>query len=395
MIKTTINKNISLDLVLDNLGIKYTRSGDECKLCNPWRDDKNPSLNCNTKTNVFFDFATGESGDIITFYARLKNLNNRTNYRQIVAEINQICGYDDKENITHESDKIINEKVRTYNNYNGINSNCQAEIDKEDISIFSDIFTDFVDYFGFGSNNKHVNQVAGYTFICSRKLESEIYTYSLGSTKPKNKSSFGYAVQNHFKNYDQTRLYESGLFNKHGYLKDQYKNRLIIPYFDNEKVVFLQFRSLWTDEEILSLSKEEKVYNKVDSKYINVNSSNYNRPLIWGLKQAIKEEKTNDDVVITESVLDAISAIKLGYKAIAIGSTSNVNNKLLEELKPLLELNKRLILALDNDQSGKQANIKLAKLLISYGFNHELLSEWSNAGDSKDINQFLINHNYV
>lgn len=390
-----INENVSFDLLLNNLGLKYTRSGDECRLCNPLRDDKNPSLNCNIKKNIYKDFATGESGDIINFYARLKNLNDRTNYRQIVAEINQICGYNDKENITLESDKIEIEKVRTHNNYNDDNINCQEGINKEDISIFSDIYTDFIDYFSFGSNNKHVNQVTGYTFISSRKLESEIYTYSLGSTKPKNKSSFGYAVKNHFKGYDQTRLYECGLFNKYGYLKDQYINRLIIPYFDNDKVVFLQFRTLWTDQEILSLSEEQKKYYQTYSKYINVNSSNYNRLLVWGLEQAIKEEKTNDDVVITESVLDAISAIKLGYKAIAIGSTSNVNNKLLEELKPLLELNKRLILALDNDEVGKEANTKLAKLLINYGFNHELLSEWSNAGNSKDINQFLINLSYV
>ncbi|MCL2485870.1 MAG: toprim domain-containing protein [Endomicrobia bacterium] len=90
-------------------------------------------------------------------------------------------------------------------------------------------------------------------------------------------------------------------------------------------------------------------------------------------------------VFVTEGEIDALSIIEIGGEALGLGSINNVN-KLLELCKsehPAIPL----ILSLDNDERGKEAQLKLKlgleDLKISF-------FEVNTAGDYKDPNEHLV-----
>lgn len=91
-------------------------------------------------------------------------------------------------------------------------------------------------------------------------------------------------------------------------------------------------------------------------------------------------------IIITEGELDAISIIEAGGEAIGLGSSSNVNlfiNDYVKENKPA----QPLIIALDNDSTGREATADLeAKLkeIGIYPYRAELY------GKCKDANELLI-----
>lgn len=101
-------------------------------------------------------------------------------------------------------------------------------------------------------------------------------------------------------------------------------------------------------------------------------------------------ENKNKDFFIVEGEIDALSLISAGQKAIALGSTSNVNI-LLEHLKKDKPQNK-FFLMLDNDETGinteKELYTKLKELNINVvRIPPTLLEEYKKY---KDPNDFLV-----
>lgn len=100
-------------------------------------------------------------------------------------------------------------------------------------------------------------------------------------------------------------------------------------------------------------------------------------------------------VFITEGELDALSLLEAGYNAVGIGGTSGVK-ALVEALEAVGEHNQPfLLLALDNDKKGEEAQAKLTEALTEKGYKgfkaleavgglHPLYQE------AKDANEALI-----
>lgn len=89
---------------------------------------------------------------------------------------------------------------------------------------------------------------------------------------------------------------------------------------------------------------------------------------------------------VTEGQLDAMSFLELGYPfVIALGSMTNVQKlvRLLEQ-KPT---NKMLILALDNDEAGRKAQVKLAEELKKRNIPYLSADIY---GEFKDANECLV-----
>ena len=90
-------------------------------------------------------------------------------------------------------------------------------------------------------------------------------------------------------------------------------------------------------------------------------------------------------VFITEGEIDALSIIEMSGEALALGSVNNVN-KFIELCKiepPVIPL----ILSLDNDERGKEAQEKLKKGLEALNLSY---FEVNTAGEYKDPNEHLI-----
>ncbi|MBR6014415.1 MAG: toprim domain-containing protein [Selenomonadaceae bacterium] len=90
---------------------------------------------------------------------------------------------------------------------------------------------------------------------------------------------------------------------------------------------------------------------------------------------------------VTEGELDAVSFYEIGFNAVALGSVSNIN-KFIQHLKTLTKKPKCIIVALDNDDAGKEGNKKLKFELENIGV-HVLIAD-DIYGKYKDANDALI-----
>lgn len=91
-------------------------------------------------------------------------------------------------------------------------------------------------------------------------------------------------------------------------------------------------------------------------------------------------------IFIVEGELDALSIIEVGGEAVGLGSTANINlfiNNYLKKQKPA----QPLVLALDNDDSGKKATEELAKALDGLGVPYYRLDPYNG---QKDANTALL-----
>ena len=91
-------------------------------------------------------------------------------------------------------------------------------------------------------------------------------------------------------------------------------------------------------------------------------------------------------VFVVEGELDAISIEQLGYPSLALGSASNIG--LISERTDLNELEYPLIVALDNDDTGKKKSHDLCSRLEKKGIQYVTLD--TLYGDYKDANECLI-----
>ena len=98
---------------------------------------------------------------------------------------------------------------------------------------------------------------------------------------------------------------------------------------------------------------------------------------------------------ITEGEIDAMSFYELCHaNAVALGSVSNIQ-KLVDHLKVMGEKKpKRLIAALDNDEAGREGNLKLRQALEKIGI-HVLIADFiykdlEHNVDYKDANEILV-----
>lgn len=96
-------------------------------------------------------------------------------------------------------------------------------------------------------------------------------------------------------------------------------------------------------------------------------------------------ESMQAPLIVVEGEIDALSIIEIGYQAIALGSTTNYK-KLISycmELKPT----KPLLIALDNDKSGKETTTKLVEGLRA---NNIECYAVNICGSWKDANEALV-----
>lgn len=94
---------------------------------------------------------------------------------------------------------------------------------------------------------------------------------------------------------------------------------------------------------------------------------------------------TDKPIFICEGEIDALSIEEVGGSAIGLGSVSNIKllTAFLQEFKPATPL----LLALDNDERGREATKKLSETLASMSIEHFIFNPY---GSHKDANEALI-----
>ena len=121
-----------------------------------------------------------------------------------------------------------------------------------------------------------------------------------------------------------------------------------------------------------SLSEREKKFSKLKEGEVE----------LFNVK-AIEESK--EPVFVVEGEIDAMSIVEVGHNAVALGSTKNYRKFLtyVREHKP----QQLLLIALDNDKSGKEITPKLIAGLQTFNIDYH---EVNISGENKDPNEYLV-----
>lgn len=121
-----------------------------------------------------------------------------------------------------------------------------------------------------------------------------------------------------------------------------------------------------------SISEQEKKYVKVKEGKVQ----------LFNIK-ALQE--MTEPVFVVEGEIDALSVIEVGHSAIGLGSVSNYKKLVNEVAKKPPKF--PLLIALDNDESGRQTSVKLLEELQK--INIECYEVDIN-GEYKDSNEYLV-----
>ena len=72
-------------------------------------------------------------------------------------------------------------------------------------------------------------------------------------------------------------------------------------------------------------------------------------------------KKSTDPIFIVEGEIDAMSIVEVGGKAVGLGSIGNIN-KLINLISDL-KVDRTFILSLDQDEKGREAELKISRAI--------------------------------
>lgn len=102
-------------------------------------------------------------------------------------------------------------------------------------------------------------------------------------------------------------------------------------------------------------------------------------------------KKSTDPIFIVEGEIDAMSIVEVGGKAVALGSIGNINK--LINLVSDLKIDRTFILSLDQDEKGREAELKLAEQFRNKKI--KFISFKLTIDDVKDPNDMLVKNKGV
>ena len=341
-IKEKIKNSLPLEEFLRREGQDLIPSGQGkfMTLC-PFHDDKTPSLSIDTGKQLWHCFGCELGGDIFSYAMKRRGLK-------------------------------FNEAV----NYLAGNLNIQEPVKKMKVSLKKETAPE-IDW------NKRILILERLAEIYHKNLletpEALEYLNKRGIGTPEIINTFkpGYSKGNIpetlSKTGEELEILEAlgiigRLRNKSGKesVFELFKNCVIFPIMDGEnRVVEIYGRSI---------NEEAKIKHRyLKGKHEGVFNS--------------KAFKVYEEIIITESVIDALSFVRLGFQNVTAsfgiqGFTEN-HLKLMEENNT-----RKIIIAYDNDSAGKFASKKLSERIKKKGFSHVFTLNIPEG--SKDINEFLI-----
>ena len=102
-------------------------------------------------------------------------------------------------------------------------------------------------------------------------------------------------------------------------------------------------------------------------------------------------KNSTDPIFIVEGEIDAMSIVEVGGKAVGLGSIGNIN-KLINLISDL-KVDRTFILSLDQDEKGREAELKLAEQFRSKKI--KFISYKLTIDDVKDPNEMLVKNKGV
>ncbi|WP_234121416.1 DNA primase [Clostridium hydrogenum] len=303
-------------------------------LC-PFHNEKTPSFSVSQDKQIYKCFGCGESGNVITFIMKTKNL-------PFVEAVNFLA---EKVNISVELNQGNDKKNYEQNN----------KLYKINVEAARYFF-----------NNLNQDRKAKQYFLSRKITEATMRSFGLGYAKDDWNNLLHYMKN---KGYTELDLINAGLIiQKNNTFYDRFRNRVIFPVFDYRgRVIGFGGRVLDDSKPKYLNSPETAVFKK------GIN--------LYGLNFSLKNN-IDRFFIIVEGYMDCITLHQYGIKnAVASLGTALTKN----QAKLLKRYADKIIISYDADSAGQTATLRGLKILKEVGFEVSIIK----IPDGKDPDEFV------
>ncbi|MFL0251168.1 DNA primase [Clostridium neuense] len=318
--------------------VKLRRAGHNYLGLCPFHNEKTPSFSVSQEKQIYKCFGCGESGNVITFVMKTKNLP--------FVEAVKFLG--DKVNISIENNDAKHNEIVNQNN----------KLYKINVEAARYFFS-----------NLRIDKAAKNYFMARGITEGVIRSFGLGYAK-NNWNGLLYYMKK--KGYSELDLIKAGLIiQKNNSFYDRFRNRVIFPVFDYRgRVIGFGGRVLDDSKPKYLNSPETALFKK------GIN--------LYGLNFAIKNN-INRTFIIVEGYMDCISLHQYGIKnAVASLGTALTKN----QAKLLKRYADKVIISYDADAAGQMATLRGLKILREVGLEVSIIK----VPEGKDPDEFVKNN---
>ncbi len=377
-----IKRNNPLIEYFRSRGVEFTKSGNQFMGLCPFHEDRNPSLSLNEEKQLFNCFGCGKSGSVIDAVVYYENVTTG-------EAIKILSGISSPSPSFRAAYKLKEKPVRRdavrdeAPSHERPGEKRKQKSDTADNTVHMSEAAESAENTGDSNDKLETNitltKVAEYYH---RKLHDNAdalsYLKSRGITKPELYERFkiGYAAGtlNEIIGKDQKdECVKIGILRENG--KEHFQGSVTFPIIDDTGIVVGLYGRNIAGSSLSHLylkGKHEGVFNR-------------------------KASKVFDEIILTESIIDALSLIELDIQNVQpIYGVNGFTDEHLQILKD--DRVKTVVLAFDADEPGRSASVKLKEKLIAEGFTvkvvepPEIPNLFPEHTDSrpKDWNEYLV-----
>ncbi|WBX36148.1 DNA primase [Mycoplasma capricolum] len=340
-----INEIISQASIVDIISsyLHLIKKGNNYLAICPFHNDSNPSLTISPQKRIYTCFSCKATGNVINFIKDYENVD-------FLTALKTVC---EKSNIQLDELKDFHQPIKDLESEMILKLNSEAN-DIFKTTLFSNLGSNALEY------------------LKSRNISiEEIKKFEIGFASDKTN-----LVQKLLdKNYNSLDIEKANLgIITNSYNKDYFINRIIFPIKDeNNHIIGFSGRSYTKDNEPKYLNtKENKVFKKSH--------------LAYNIASALKISKALKQIIVLEGFMDVISLSRIDINnTIALMGTS-LSNYHLELFK---KHNLEVLLFLDGDDPGVQANIKISHQLLKQQINVKIIDNQTSYDPDELINNDL------
>lgn len=324
-----------------------------------YKEENTPSFKISTRLNVFYCFATKNTGNVVKLCHDYKTLKeNPISYEETCKQLIEEYKLDIK--VESLPQKTRNKKFN--------------DMEKNIIKFFQKI----VELSHYNLKSHHYLKAEKYLENERKLLEDTVDLFNLGYFDTNHNKLLDNIIKD-IRGLNKTDLIRYGILNEAGNFS--LVNRIIIPKYDiNGEVVSLCGRSLNQKGSLKYLRLENN--SEYRDECPELDSSKY----LYNFERARKYILSQSEVIIVEGYFDAIRLWEKGiYNVVALETTSMTKNqeKQLESLGPI-----KITCFLDADDSGRDMQLKLLENLSNKKNKKQLYYLKTFFVDDQNYNDF-------
>lgn len=330
--------NDIVDVISGYIALK--RAGNSYRGLCPFHNDSHPSLNVSQQKQIYKCFACGKAGNVITFVQEYEKLSFIEALKKLAARVGITIPDRDKTKVVSSKRELL---LQVY-------------------KMAKDFYTN-----NLFEHGKHVLDYLKQRQISPETAKSLDLGYALNS----NSGLKNYLLK---EGISTQTLKESGLFGVYqGNIVDQFKERLMFPIHSNIS-------------EVIAFGGRILDNNSEGGKYINSPGTElYTKGKeLYGLFKTKYDIGKADYALVCEGYMDFLRLYECGI----VNSVASLGTSLTEDQIYLLgRYTQNIYMLYDGDLAGQKAALRAALLILSKGFNPQIVL----LPENEDPDSFLLN----